>query len=350
MKLDLGSITFNMNIENGGGTPSWGTALGQNANYNFTIPGVEKLLTSMVYTTIETTRVECPIGRGGSQQHTVHYELASLYERIYVNNILVPGAKFVLIIVKQVEGEHHIGRRTLKYSPNIKCDGNYINYDCFAKIAATLGIQEKGAWFIHSLYTQNQNELHFDAIIADINQEIKFESSEQRKKYMLDLLEKNEIETNEDQQEICDVMTSNDLRSFYLRNLENNEFIESTIKQREKFISEYPLEKILELTIDEYCLGLEGYRDSFCNKLEKGEYAHTGFGIGGANSSKFGIYFKKDGNFHGKNDILIDNPDVYWQEYKQQLYDFIVEMGTAEPNFEIDKKYKLLGGSGGYMY
>ena len=49
MKLDIGSVAFNLNIINGGGTPSWGTSLGQNVNYNYSVPGVEELLTSMLY-------------------------------------------------------------------------------------------------------------------------------------------------------------------------------------------------------------------------------------------------------------------------------------------------------------
>ena len=70
MKLDLGSVTFNMNITEGGGTPSWGTALGQNANYNYSVPGIEELLTSMVYCVVDTNDVFCPLGRGGQQQET----------------------------------------------------------------------------------------------------------------------------------------------------------------------------------------------------------------------------------------------------------------------------------------
>lgn len=142
----------------------------------------------------------------------------------------------------------------------------------------------------------------------------------------------------------------NDLRKFYLENLQNNDYVESMIKQREKFISEYPLSRLLTLTLEEYCLGLDSYKDSFCNKLENGEYRRTGFSMKGAVASKFGIYFKKDGKFHGKNDILIEEPNLYWEKYRQQLYDFLIEMGSREPNFIIDEKYDLLGGAGGYMY
>ena len=349
--LDNGSITFNMLIEGGGGTPSWGTALGQNGNYNYSVSGVEKLLTSMVYCTININDVYCPLGKGGKQQQNHSYELAGLYNKVYANGILIPDARFVLLIVKETDSDFHAGRRTLKYSPKITYKDEYINEDCFSKIARALGISQYGSWFIHSISTKNQDELHFNVIIADVKNTISFKNSKERKKFMLNLLEKNNIEKNENFNVINNEEDNvKNLREFYIENLRNNDYVESMIKQREKFVLEYPLTRILTLTIEEYCLGLEGYKDSFCNKLEKGEYSHTGFGIGGATAAKFGIYFKKDGKFHGKNDVALDDPKSYWENYRQQLYDFIVEMGTDEPNFSIDEKYNLLGGPGGYMY
>ena len=197
MKLDIGSLAFNLNIIDGGGTPSWGTALGQNANHNYSVPGVEELLTSMVYCTIDQHEVYCPLGKGGSQQESSSYELASLYEKVYANGVLIPDAKFVLLIVKKLEGDYHVGRRTLKYSPRITYREQAFNDDCFNKIARALGISGNGAWLVYSLHTKNQDELHFDIIIADKNDSLSFVNTDERKKYILDLLEKNGIETDE---------------------------------------------------------------------------------------------------------------------------------------------------------
>ena len=201
MKLDLGSITFNMHITEGGGTPSWGTALGQNTNYNYSVPGVEELLTSMVYCIVDTNDVFCPLGKGGQQQENSHYELASLYNKVYANGTYIPGAKFVLLIVKLINGEHHVGRRTLKYNPKIKYNDELINEDCYKKIASMLGISDNGAWLVHSIYTKNQDELHFDVIIADHNNALQFQTSDERKRYILNLLKENGVESttiNED--------------------------------------------------------------------------------------------------------------------------------------------------------
>lgn len=141
-----------------------------------------------------------------------------------------------------------------------------------------------------------------------------------------------------------------DLSTYYTENLFNNFWVEKSIAERNKFVTEYPISRIMTMTKEEYCLGHENSQDSFSNILEKGEYAHTGFGIGGANASKFGIYLKKDGKYHGKNDVEIENVEEYWNEFKTQLCSFLTEMSSNEPNFEIDKKYPLLGGPGGYMY
>ena len=143
-----------------------------------------------------------------------------------------------------------------------------------------------------------------------------------------------------------------ELRKFYLDNLNNNEYIENEILNQQKFIKEYPIGRIKNLTLEEYCLGLENFKQSFCYKLEFGDYKTTGFGIGGGVAAKFGIYFSgSDYKYHGKNNKVIDDEEVnnYFEEYKKQLVDFLIEMENNEPNFNIDDKYPMLGGSGNYM-
>lgn len=145
----------------------------------------------------------------------------------------------------------------------------------------------------------------------------------------------------------------NDLRKFYINNLENNELVEQRVYGQEKFIKEYPISLIRNLTLDDYCLGLDNYKNSFCYKLAYGEYKNTGFGIGSGAASKFGIYFSgNDYKYHGKNNILIEDNQVdeYFEEFKKQLVEFIIYMGQNEFNFNINEKYPLLGGSGNYMF
>lgn len=158
---------------------------------------------------------------------------------------------------------------------------------------------------------------------------------------------KNKLEniTNKD-------LNMTELRRFYIDNLNNNDHIETEILNQEKFVKEYPISKIKDLTLEEYCLGLEKFKQSFCYKLEFGDYKSTGFGIGGGVAAKFGIYFSGiDYKYHGKNNKVINDEEVntYFEEYKSQLVEFLTELGNNEPNFNVDDKYPLLGGSGNYM-
>ena len=143
-----------------------------------------------------------------------------------------------------------------------------------------------------------------------------------------------------------------DLRKFYINNLNNNDHIKKEILNQEKFVKEYPINKIKDLTLEEYCLGLENFKQSFCYKLEFGDYKATGFGIGGGVAAKFGIYYSgTDYKYHGKNNKVIADEEVndYFEEYKKQLVEFLIDMNNNEPNFNVDDKYPLLGGSGNYM-
>lgn len=50
MKLNLSTLSFGSYIDKGGGTPSWGTELGQSKpDYKFTVEGCEEILVGMLY-------------------------------------------------------------------------------------------------------------------------------------------------------------------------------------------------------------------------------------------------------------------------------------------------------------
>ena len=194
MRLDLTSIMFNMDIIIGGGTPSWGTALGQGEGHKFTYDGCEELIVSMLYNKIDERKVYCPLGKGGQKQNEYDYILASKFDKIYVNDLLIPDASFVLLIVKQLvsspSAQQHIGRRTLKYNPKITYSGKAINQDCFDKIVNVLGLKQNSAWFISDIRTIDQDEIHFVAKIVDKDKKMLFRDSAERKNYCEDRAEK----------------------------------------------------------------------------------------------------------------------------------------------------------------
>ena len=208
MILNLGSLAFNANIKGGGGTPTWGTELGQGQGYRFNFEDSGELLTSMLYMSVEDiTNVTCPLGKGGGRRDDYEFVVASLYDKIYVNGIHVKDAKFLLLIVKQVAGEYHIGRRSIKYSPRITYDGFAYNEACYKLIPQTLGISSEAAWFIDEIYTLNQDELHFVAYVLNESGEKEYQSNEERKKDFLSKINA-EKESNKVTRRLSSICTS----------------------------------------------------------------------------------------------------------------------------------------------
>lgn len=70
---------------------------------------------------------------------------------------------------------------------------------------------------------------------------------------------------------------------------------------RKAFIEKFPIDKILDLTLEEFALG--NGEDAFCYWLEfkKFENEILFFGIGGSTSAKFGLYKSKNNKYYIKN-------------------------------------------------
>ena len=104
MKIHLGSLYFNMDLRGPGGTPAWGTELGQGQGYKLGFDGMEDLLPSMLYCSIADSNesVDCPLGRSRESRKNYEYVIASKFSKIYVNNTLVRDASFVLLIVRNI--------------------------------------------------------------------------------------------------------------------------------------------------------------------------------------------------------------------------------------------------------
>lgn len=73
----------------------------------------------------------------------------------------------------------------------------------------------------------------------------------------------------------------------------SQDIIDKTENARQLFVSKFPLNKIKDLSIDQYVQGTD--ENSFCYWLE---FKKVLFGIGGGNASKFGVYKAKDGNYY----------------------------------------------------
>ena len=97
---------------------------------------------------------------------------------------------------------------------------------------------------------------------------------------------------------------------------------------REEFLKEWPLDRILTLSIDEYVIGKGAQSNSFCYDLERGKYKSLFMGIGGGGSSKFGIYWNEKTKSY-KNQankvIPLSELDHRFTKLKTDLYEIIKE-------------------------
>lgn len=188
MILNLGSLAFNASLESGGGTPAWGTELGQGEGYKFVFEDMSDFFTGMVYKSVsDVDNVTCPLGKGGNQRADYDFVIASVFDKVYVNGKRVENGRFLLLVVKKLNGDHHVGRRTIKYNPRMTYRGEYINEDCYRKMASTMGLPEDSAWFVYEIFIKNQDELHFSAF--ELGQEPQsYRSNDERRNAFLSKL------------------------------------------------------------------------------------------------------------------------------------------------------------------
>ena len=112
---------------------------------------------------------------------------------------------------------------------------------------------------------------------------------------------------------------------------------------REEFLKEWPLDRILTLSIDEYVIGKGAQSNSFCYGLERGKYKSLFMGIGGGGSSKFGIYWNektKSYKDQANKVIPLSELDHRFTKLKTDLYEIIKEgihLKFNNPIFDIKK-------------
>ena len=112
---------------------------------------------------------------------------------------------------------------------------------------------------------------------------------------------------------------------------------------REEFLKEWPLDRILTMSIDDYVIGKGAKSNSFCYSLERGKYKSLFLGIGGGGSSKFGIYWNEDTQSY-KNQankiIPISELEQRFNKLKKDLYQ-IIQIGSKldfdNPIFDMKK-------------
>ena len=121
---------------------------------------------------------------------------------------------------------------------------------------------------------------------------------------------------------------------------------------REEFLKEWPLDRILTLSIDEYVIGKGAQSNSFCYGLERGKYKSLFMGIGGGGSSKFGIYWNektKSYKDQANKVIPLSELDHRFTKLKSDLYEIIQagrKLDFNNPIFDMkNSKNEFIGRS-----
>ena len=194
MKLDLSSLAFGSIIEKGGGTPSWGTALGQSKpEYKFTVDGCNEILVAMLYNSVNLHHVCLPLGKGGHIDIASNFEechLASVFRKVYINDIRI-NYPFMMVMIKE-QSARHTGRRSIKYSDKISYNhaGERLSNQEFFRIARKeLGLNWESCWFIYEVNVANYDELHFKAVIVNKEYSESYHNSADRKEHWLSLID-----------------------------------------------------------------------------------------------------------------------------------------------------------------
>lgn len=186
MKLDLGSFAFGSFLSGGGGTPSWGTALGQGKGLKFSYPGWENIIAGMLYNSIPVAKVYMPIGKGGhiySGLDDEGIQVAALFEKVYINEVRIP-APFIMVVYRDSSSSWK-GRRTLKYSDKIEyrqdLETRIRNSDFIAAARESLQLADDACWLVSDVYIEDQDTLHMFAGIVNPMQYETFSTTEERK-------------------------------------------------------------------------------------------------------------------------------------------------------------------------
>ena len=112
---------------------------------------------------------------------------------------------------------------------------------------------------------------------------------------------------------------------------------------REEFLREWPLDRILTMSIDDYVIGKGEKNNSFCYALEIGKYQSLFMGIGGGGSSKFGIYWNEDTkSYKNQANKIIPESELEdrFNKLKSDLYEIIqagIKLDFNNPIFDIKK-------------
>ena len=121
---------------------------------------------------------------------------------------------------------------------------------------------------------------------------------------------------------------------------------------REEFLKEWSLDRILNMSIDEYVIGKGAQSNAFCYCLERGKCKSLFMGIGGGGSSTFGIYWNEDTkSYKNQANKIIPESELEdrFNKLKSDLYEIIQagrKLDFNNPIFDMkNSKNEFIGRS-----
>lgn len=195
-------------------------------------------------------------------------------------------------------------------------DSNYGNYGRYMR----LRLLEK----------YNDKNLEYDCLMANGLKTVQGPSkvSEELSDYLKNVISQNQKAVSEEILLIAGSVSSviDKLVAQYVKKLPSILSRENELEElRKKFVSDYNINKLMDMTKEEYVVGL-GRKDTFCYRIET-ELQNLG-NIHGSTSVKFGLYYGKSGDDTEEKYRCTkkfgDNPDAVLEEIKKQIVFLIV--------------------------
>ena len=203
MRIDFATLAFGYVIKVGGGTPNWATSLGQGKEYKINEdPDIDEMLKGMVYSSVSLSKVTSKIGKGGrvvsANADDSPIIVASVFHKVYINEKLINGGNFVILITRDTSASH-AGRLRFKYGPSNSYreeDEYYSNEDFWNAAKQQLGLADDACFFVYDISVENQNELILSTIIVNPNGKKEYVDSTDHHAAWDDLIEEDEKKKN----------------------------------------------------------------------------------------------------------------------------------------------------------
>lgn len=173
MRIKNTAFAYNVTVQ-GSSNCDWGTDIGQSRKHTFTLEGFPEFINAMAYYKIEDVeKIEVILGKGNrtpkpfSAYPDNQLVLASCFKKVYLNEKLLEGQRFIAYILKEVNELNskgqinvHKDRCTLKFSNSLLYKGEQVNQKCIDAISEAFGQTSSGSWAILEMNIENEDELH----------------------------------------------------------------------------------------------------------------------------------------------------------------------------------------------